>query len=626
MFVDILVLPIFTGGGMNGWMASSLESHSTSPAISGAVRLVFYVLMGVLALMEVFVSFRGLKSPAGMEQAQLARELARGNGWVTKCVRPGAWRQLEDGGVDAVDLGKFPDTISAPLPALVLAPLFKLAEPWWTFDPAKDGVIYALDRISASVGVLFFLLLLYHLNGLAMRLFDERVAVVVCAGAGFCRPLWELAASGSPRLLLGLELVVALRLVFSVLERVENGVPMRKRLLVLGVLLAAMTMTHGVGVLWAGVILVGVMVGMGRVGRATVGVTGLLMPLLGPILLVSVLWVWRNLQLTGDMLGASKLILRGLISGVGEDEMSRRFSDATEGMALPQVLRGLGLKMVGQWDGIFGHLGLIVAAPLALLAWMHRFRNGICQMMSRLVLALLVVGVLAMGLVGQVEELMDEHNVFILLAPVLSVFGVAMVTMAWSRLNPRGRGFWAEWGHGVILVGLSALPMLVAMPDTIRAGMALRGKLSQWPPYAADRVARVGMLLEENEILMADAPWFVAWYVDVPAVWMPSRRADLALMREAAVAGGRPVAGVVVTPVSAKAESMAQMLVGPWADWPDLIFRGPMMAFDREMKAWPDFPYPVAVPLVGFSIGETEGLGLLMAFYTDRVRKPKNGG
>jgi hypothetical protein len=51
-----------------------------------------------------------------------------------------------------------------------------------------------------------------------------------------------------------------------------------------------------------------------------------------------------------------------------------------------------------------------------------------------------------------------------------------------------------------------------------------------------------------------------------------------------------------------------------------------MMAFDREMRAWPDFPYPVAVPLVGFSIGETEGLGLLMAFYTDRVRKPKNGG
>jgi hypothetical protein len=220
---------------MNGGMAS-LESHSTSPVISGAVRLVFYVFMGVLALMEVFVSFRGLKSPAGMEQAQLARELARGNGWVTKCVRPGAWRQLEDGRSEAVDLGKFPDTSSSPLPALVLAPLFKLAEPWWVYDPGKDGVIYALDRISAAVGVLFFLLLLYHLNGLAMQLFDERVAVIVCAGVGFCRPMWELAASGSPRVLLGLELVVALRLMFSVMERLEKGVPMKKRLLLLGMM------------------------------------------------------------------------------------------------------------------------------------------------------------------------------------------------------------------------------------------------------------------------------------------------------------------------------------------------------------------------------------------------------
>lgn len=611
---------------MNGGMASSPESHSTSPVISGALRMVFYVLMGVLALMEVFVSFRGLKSPAGMEQAQLARELARGNGWVTKCIRPGAWRQLQDGGSEAVDLGKFPDTSSAPLPALVLAPLFKLAEPWWTYDPAKDGVIYSLDRISGAVGVLFFLLLLYHLNGLAMRLFDERVAVVVCAGVGLCKPMWELAASGSPRVLLGLELVVALRLIFSVLERLEQGAPMKKRLLILGLTLAAMSLTHSIGVLWAVVLGVGLVLGIGRSGRATVGLTGLLSALLGPSFLAFGLWMWRNLELTGDVLGSTKLILRGMLSGVGEEEMSRRFSDAAEAMALPQVLRGLGLRFVDQWNGIFGHMGLIWGAPVALLASLHRFRNGISEMIARLVLVLLVLSMLAMGLVGPVRELMDEHNVFILLAPVLSVFGVAMVTMAWARLNPRARGFWQEWGQGVILVGLSAMPLLVALPDTIRAGMALRGRLSQWPPYAADRVAKLGPLLEENEVLLADAPWFVGWYVDVPAVWMPARRADLVLMREAAVKGGRPVAGVVITPVSAKAESMVQMLSGPWADWPDLIFRGPMMAFDREMRTWPDFPYPVAVPLVGFSIGETEGLGLLMAFYTDRVRKPKNGG
>lgn len=228
-----------------------------------------------------------------------------------------------------------------------------------------------------------------------------------------------------------------------------------------------------------------------------------------------------------------------------------------------------------------------------------------------------------MGLTAPVTELMDEHNVFILLAPVLSVLGVAMVTMIWSRLNPGARGFWPLWGHGVVLLALSTLPLVVSLPDTLRSGLAFRGRLSQWPPYAADRVQRVGSLMEDKEIVMADAPWFTAWYADVTSVWMPSRRPDLALIREAAETAGHPVAGVVVTPVSAKAESMVYLLNGPWSDWTDMVLRGPMMAFDREMRTWPDFPFPVAVPLVGFSVGEAEGLGLLMAFYTDRVRTPR---
>jgi hypothetical protein len=68
---------------------------------------------------------------------------------------------------------------------------------------------------------------------------------------------------------------------------------------------------------------------------------------------------------------------------------------------------------------------------------------------------------------------------------------------------------------------------------------------------------------------------------------------------------------------------MVYLLNGPWSDWTDMVLRGPMMAFDREMRTWPDFPFSVAVPVVGFSVGEAEGLGLLMAFYTDRVRTPR---
>lgn len=608
---------------MNQQMVPTATHPNPSSEVSGTARLAFYMVMGALALLEVFVSFRGLKSPAGMEQAQLAREVARGHGWVTQCVRPGAWQQMLDSKPEELDLKRFPDTSSAPLPALLLVPFFKMAESWWEFDPGANGVVYALDRISAGMGVLFLLLLVYHLHSLALRLFDERVAVIAAVGAGFCRPLWELAVSGSPRILLGLQLVLGLRLVLSVLERMERGMPAHGRLLALGLIAGAMTMTHGYGVVWAVALMVGVVMGLGRESRVKVGTPSLIALLATPLLMVTGIWMWRNWQITGDMLGASKLMLRGLISGVGEEAVSRRFSEATESMAVPQVIRGFGLKVVGQLDGILGHLGLIVAAPLALVAWLHRFRRSGVEVISRLLLLILGASVVAMGLTAPVTELMDEHNVFILLAPVLSVLGVAMVTMIWSRLNPGARGFWPTWGHGVVLLALSTLPLVMSLPDTLRSGLAFRGRLSQWPPYAADRVQRVATLLEDKEIVMADAPWFTAWYADVTSVWMPSRRPDLALIREAAEKAGHPVAGVVVTPVSAKAESMVYLLNGPWSDWSDVVLRGPMMAFDREMQAWPDFPFPVAVPLVGFSVGEAEGLGLLMAFYTDRVRTPR---
>jgi len=169
-------------------------------------------------------------------------------------------------------------------------------------------------------------------------------------------------------------------------------------------------------------------------------------------------------------------------------------------------------------------------------------------------------------------------------------------------------------------VGVTALPLLTALPDALRGGLMLRGRLSQWPPYAADRVALVNRLLEPGEVVMADAPWFVAWYADVTAIWMPVRREEFAQMKAEVERAKGKVAGVVITPVSGTAASFGALLEGTWAEWPDLIFRGPMLAFDREMRTWPDFPYPVAVPLMGFSAGDTEGLGLLMAFYTDKQR------
>jgi hypothetical protein len=129
-----------------------------------------------------------------VDAAQVAREVARGNGLVTKVARPAEMRLIA--GADAgARTGSLPAIGTPPLYALVLAPIFKVGQGFFEFNPGRDGVICPLDRVVAAVGVVCFLLGLLVLHGLALRLFDAPVAAVA-----FCQPLWSLAISGSPRM------------------------------------------------------------------------------------------------------------------------------------------------------------------------------------------------------------------------------------------------------------------------------------------------------------------------------------------------------------------------------------------------------------------------------------------
>jgi len=69
-----------------------------SPQSSGPgalPRSVFYVAAIVLALLHVFVTFRGLSSVEGMNQAQLARQISRTGSYQTLVTQPYAWAQME---------------------------------------------------------------------------------------------------------------------------------------------------------------------------------------------------------------------------------------------------------------------------------------------------------------------------------------------------------------------------------------------------------------------------------------------------------------------------------------------------------------------------------------------------
>jgi len=70
------------------------------------------------SLAYLLIQFRGLSSLTGIDQAQVARELARGNGFSTKNIRPLAIQQLQRSN-GQIPGGNFPDTFNAPLNPLI---------------------------------------------------------------------------------------------------------------------------------------------------------------------------------------------------------------------------------------------------------------------------------------------------------------------------------------------------------------------------------------------------------------------------------------------------------------------------------------------------------------------------
>ena len=107
-------------------------------------RLLFVVSIFALTGLYLIWSFNGLSQPMAMDQAQIAREVARGHDLTTKCVRPLAIHQAsarDGGGVPIQDMY---DTYHAPMHPLLLAAVFKLVGVEKFEDHRMDSIGYDL--------------------------------------------------------------------------------------------------------------------------------------------------------------------------------------------------------------------------------------------------------------------------------------------------------------------------------------------------------------------------------------------------------------------------------------------------------------------------------------------------
>src|SRR6266404_7151294 len=133
-------------------------------------------------------NFRGISTSTGMDQAQIGRAIARGEGWSTKLARPLAIGQLQ---AHSRDVAKniWSDTYNAPLPPFINAIALLPVKSLWKMTPRT--IVYAGDKAIATMSILLFLASVAVLFFTARRLFDQRLAFLACGLVLLCDAMWQ---------------------------------------------------------------------------------------------------------------------------------------------------------------------------------------------------------------------------------------------------------------------------------------------------------------------------------------------------------------------------------------------------------------------------------------------------
>src|SRR5579862_1647685 len=151
----------------------ALEEGKWAPRIwFGALFAALIIAFWCLIVGDSY--FRGLNSQTAMDQAQIAREIARGNGFKTKFVRPAAITQFLTN-KNALPIPNMPDTFHAPLNPYINSVLLRFTKSSWQMT-TKD-VIYPSDRVIVGGATIFFYLAVLVNYFIAKRLFDQRLAL-----------------------------------------------------------------------------------------------------------------------------------------------------------------------------------------------------------------------------------------------------------------------------------------------------------------------------------------------------------------------------------------------------------------------------------------------------------------
>ncbi len=586
-------------------------------------RCLFFLVLILLTMGNLFVMFRGLDSPQAMDQAQIAREIARGNGFQTKFIRPVDYYYHEKKEKHAVPLVGFEDSYHAPLNPLLNAAVFKMigaddADAW---EMAESQLVFPLDRVVAAVSTVFFLLAIGVNYLLIARIFDAKIAGVCAILMLFCETFWSFSLSGLPQMLMLFLFSCGMYFVYRAVEAAAEERVAMVPALVAGVFFTLLAFTHWVTV-WIALGYI-IFAAIAFRPRGLVGAAVLLLLLISGTFIIV-----RNYSITGTPFGTAFLTLyNGL--GNGSEVAVMRNIDLDD---RPLVIQGLISKVLRatlvQTRDIVPLLAGIVVAPLFFLALLHPFKSAPMANFRWAILIMWAASALGLAFFGITSQGLDPNQTHLLFAPLMTAYGVAMVSILWTRLNFVVQMPMLRNVHLMVIVAICALPLLLSLPREVRIGMTLRDKggIPHWPPYYPPGLNNksIGMRgwTSEDQIIFSDQPWAVAWYADRTSIWLPPTKEGFIKLEAVASDLHTPTVGILISPSSHGTQPLGET-IALYRDFAPLVLNGGVFRstfapgvtihdkapnISEIVSRYPN-PYPV--------------LGMEMLYYSDRAIRIK---
>jgi hypothetical protein len=561
------------------------------------------MLLFCLVFFHLFIDFRGLLSAEGMDQAQVAREIARGNGFVTKLVRPFALYKInnvEGASGEEAALAPFSDSYHAPLHPLLNSILLRVFQSKWEYE--RDAPVYYLDRVIAVGSALLFLAAAVVSCILITRIFDGKIAVITGVLLMLSELLWNFAQSGLPQMLMLFLFSLGLYFLYRAVECSIVGEPSGSWLAIAGGFFGLLALAHWL-TLW---IFLGALVFVFLYFRPH-GRSALVFA--GTVCLVGVLWGLRNWIVSGSPMGIGIYGIYNGLNGGTEGIVMRNFDP----VAYPLPADGLPTKLIlgslGQLNDLYPYLGSIVVAPIFFLSLVHPFRRPEIAAFRWAILGMWLAAVAGMTVFGLTKGRLDPNQLHVLFIPMMTAYGLAFLMVLWSRLGlgtaqPAIRNL-----HIIVVIALSAAPLLLQFPHRAVMGILYKG-FPNWPPYVPQAIERLGDWTDEEEVIVSDVPWAVAWYADRVSLWLPSTPGQLELLEDYAAGKGTPIAGIFLTPVTIDGKVATEVMKGEYGPWARLVTRGELFQLGLEaMEDGFSFPFAKAMPSENQSF-----------FYSDRRR------